>query len=134
MKLIKYIERLFSMLGSFDLNQITTFTSEYNISYNVTDNSGKSVLHILIGLDDENKTEDLRLHIIKYFIDNGVDVDNPDINNVTPLHLACKKQYYKIAEFLIKFGAETNVEDSQMMTPLHYAIQGLTQICQTQNH
>ena len=126
----KNIERLFSIVTSFDMNQINNFTSEYNTSYNVTDNYGNSVLHIIIKIDDLNKTEDSRLHLIKYFIDNGVDVDVPDSNNVTPLHLACKKQYYKIAEYLIKNGAETNIEDSQMMTPLHYAIQGKTKVCE----
>ena len=126
----KNIERLFSIVTSFDMNQINNFTSEYNTSYNVTDNFGNSVLHIIIKIDDSNKTENSRLHLIKYFIDNGVDVDVPDSNNVTPLHLACKKQYYKIAEYLIKNGAETNIEDSQMMTPLHYSIQGNTKICE----
>ena len=126
----KNIERLFSIVTSFDMNQIKNFTSEYNTSYNVTDNFGNSVLHIIIKIDDANKTEDSRLHLIKYFIDNGVDVDVPDSNNVTPLHLACKKQYYKIAEYLIKNGAETNIEDSQMMTPLHYAIQGNVKVCE----
>jgi ankyrin repeat protein len=126
----KNIERLFSIVTSFDMSQIYNFTSEYNTSYNVTDNMGNSVLHVIIKIDDLNKTEDSRLHLIKYFIDNGVDIDVPDSNNVTPLHLACKKQYYKIAKYLIKNGAETNIEDSQMMTPLHYAIQGNTKICE----
>ena len=65
----KNIATLFSVTSNFDINEISKFTSEYNLSYNVTDNDGKSVLHLLIGIDDLNKSENLRLHLIKYFID-----------------------------------------------------------------
>jgi hypothetical protein len=126
----KNIETLFSITGTFNINAIADFTANNNMSYNVTDNTGKSVLHYIIGIDDITKKEDIRLYLTKYFIENGASVDTPDINNVTPLHLACKNQYSKIVEFLIKNGAVTDYPNSELMTPLHYAVQGDINVCE----
>ncbi len=126
----KNIETLFSITGTFNINAIADFTANNNMSYNVTDNTGKSVLHYIIGIDDITKKEDIRLYLTKYFIENGASVDTPDINNVTPLHLACKNQYYKIVEYLIKNGAVTDYPNSELMTPLHYAVQGDISVCE----
>lgn len=123
------VEQLFANTSTMDLNEIINFTSNNNLPYNLYNKNGESVLHLVIGLDDSNKKEHQRLNIIKYFIENNVEVDTPDVNNITPLHLACKKQYFKIASYLIEYGAQVNFESSTLMTPLHYVIQGNTTVC-----
>ena len=122
------VEQLFANTSTMDLNEIINFTSNNNLPYNLYNKNGESVLHIVIGLDDSNKKEHQRLNIIKYFIENNVEVDTPDVNNITPLHLACKKQYFKIASYLIEYGV-SHFESSTLMTPLHYVIQGNTTVC-----
>ncbi|XP_076451290.1 uncharacterized protein LOC143287230 [Babylonia areolata] len=42
----------------------------------------------------------------------------------TPLHRACLKGYYTCVEALLDFGADVNMENKDMETPLHYAMGG----------
>ena len=123
------IQSLFSIVNTFDINQIRHFASTNNMNYNVIDNSGKTLLHIIIGVDDITRTEKKRLDLVKFFIENGVEVDTPDSNNITPLHLACKQQFHSIVKYLIYQGALTNSLDNELMSPLHYTVQGLTSVC-----
>ncbi|VVU95105.1 Ankyrin repeats (3 copies) [seawater metagenome] len=123
------IDSLFATVSTLNINDISNLTAETNLSYNETNKNGQTVLHIIIGLDDRNKKEHQRLNLVRFFVQNNVDVDAPDVNNITPLHLACKKQYYLIAQYLIQNGADSNSLNSSLMTPLHYTVQGYNQIC-----
>jgi ankyrin repeat protein len=39
-------------------------------------------------------------------VQNGVNPDKPNMDNQTPLHLACKKQYAEIVQFIKLFRNE----------------------------
>lgn len=38
-----------------------------------------------------------------------------------PLHYACQNGYLQLAELLLRYGADPNMEDADMQTPLHFA-------------
>ena len=61
--------------------------------------------------------------IIKFLIELGADLNIPSNNdfNVTPLHSACATSNFKIAELLMKNGANVNAEQQGNVTPLHSA-------------
>ena len=55
-------------------------------------------------------------------ISHGADVNNPDKNNLTPLHYAIFKGYLHLAATLLQGGADPNAVDNQTRPPLCFAV------------
>ena len=47
------------------------------------------------------------------------DMNQP--GDMTPLHMACFKEFVEIAKVLLQNGADPNIKDSFGLTPLHIA-------------
>lgn len=67
--------------------------------------------------------------VCEFLIQNGANVNYPDIHGYTPLHRACLRKfeerhddYVKIVDLLIKVGADINSRDIQGWLPIHHAI------------
>jgi ankyrin repeat protein len=60
--------------------------------------------------------------VIELLVKKGADVNHPDSNGDSPLHLAVKKDYRVLTKLLIAHGANVNPKDSSGHTPLWYAI------------
>jgi len=118
------IERLFTIVQDGDYNKIKNFISEQNITFNVKNKDGDTVIHKIITIPDNVMNEQQKLDLTKFFIQHGVSISTFNNNNITALHLACKYQYKKIVKLLLDNGVEVNVLDNQMMNPLHYLAQG----------
>ena len=87
----------------------------------------------MLNLNDTQVNEDTKFDILKYFISFGVSHNSSNSYNQTPLHIASKKQYTKIIDFLVnKVNTNTIVKNSFKMTPLHLAIQGNIVECKKQ--
>ena len=56
-----------------------------------------------------------------FAIDDGVDLENEDIQGRRVLHVCCDKEYVELVKILIKNGAECSPEDNDGITPLHLA-------------
>lgn len=61
------------------------------------------------------------LDIIKYLVDEEVDINASNGRKQTPLHLAIHNSKYETVKFLIKCGADINAKDDTGCAPLHYA-------------
>jgi ankyrin repeat protein len=61
------------------------------------------------------------IELVKYLIDNDMDVDDEDCENLTPLHYACIFSHAEIVKMLIKAGADVEVSDESNYTMLHYS-------------
>jgi ankyrin repeat protein len=92
-----------------------------NVESSVT---GDNLMHKVITLNNGLKKEFHRLNMIKFLYQNGVNPDKPNRENQTPLHLACKEQYFTIVEFLVSIGVDLNFKDNIGFTPFHYALMG----------
>lgn len=124
------IQRLFLLVDNGEFSEIKKFMSANTVSLSVQNEMQESLLHVVI--NSENiVTEEEKLLIVKYLTGRGAKVNAYDKNNMTPLHLAAKKQYPQIVKYLLDHGADPNFEDNRKMTPLHYAIQGNIQPCVT---
>ena len=123
------VEELFIIVEEGDYNKIKNYISENNINYNVRNKDGENVLYTIIRNNVLDMTEKEKYEMIKFFIENGVSVNNFNKNNITPLHLASKYQLKSIVELLLKNGAEVNIYDSKKMLPIHYASQGKIKEC-----
>jgi ankyrin repeat protein len=58
---------------------------------------------------------------VEILISHGADVNAKNEMGMTPLHGACKKGFYDIAELLIEQGAEVGLFHQRDATPLHLA-------------
>jgi len=59
--------------------------------------------------------------VIQFLINQGADVNIPDIFNETPLHNAIKKEDLKNANLLLQHGADVRFKNDQGQTPLDLA-------------
>ena len=123
------IEKLFTISQDGNYNEIKNFISNHNITFNVTNKNGETVIHSIIKNIHPSFEENQKYDVVKYFIDHGVSISNYDSNNVTPLHLAAKYQLVSIVKLLLENGADPTATDNQSMTPLHYAAQGYIVEC-----
>lgn len=55
------------------------------------------------------------LHLLKF----GANVNSPDDNQETPLHVACKDGNYAVVQELLAYGADVHYMDKDKNTPLH---------------
>ena len=118
------IETLFNLIQGGEYDKIKKFISEKNMPFNIQNDQGKTVIHLVLEDDKNNMEEYQKYDLIKFFIDNNAPVSIPDSNNVTPLHLACKFHYKKIVELLLDNGADILAVDNNNMNVLHYLCQG----------
>jgi hypothetical protein len=116
---------LFSLINQMDTQILKQFSIINSVTLNVElETTGENLIHKVIILDNSLKKEFHRLNMIKFLYQNGVNPDKPNRENQTPLHLACKNQYYSIVEYLISLKVDFNFRDNNGMTPFHYALLG----------
>lgn len=74
-------------------------------------------------LHEECSSDDGTLSVVRFFIENGVDVNEFDDSNMTPLHHACcaNRPSSAVIQLLIKAGANVHAVNSRKETPLHCA-------------
>jgi len=58
------------------------------------------------------------IKIIVFLLENGADCSVKDKNGRTPLHLACRWDYFGIIAFLLEKGADINIKDNYGKTCL----------------
>lgn len=123
------ISELFSLSTQMNTFTLKQFSNINKIPLTVSKKDGNNLVHEIVSSDDETKSEDLRLIVIKFLVDEGVSPDSPNSDNNTPLHFACTKQYYKIIKYLLENGSNTNYKDNVGMTPFHYLLAGDMKLC-----
>ncbi len=67
--------------------------------------------------------EHLGMAIVRLLLEAG---DSPNNDYAIalysgPLHYACQEGYLQLAELLLRYGADPDMEDADMQTPLHFA-------------
>jgi len=61
------------------------------------------------------------LHIVKYLIKHGCDIDATTFGNETALHAAARHGQEDVVKYLIKHNANPNLRSKSYETPLHIA-------------
>jgi len=62
-----------------------------------------------------------RLHIVKYLVEHGADINDAYIDGSTPLVVACAFGFLNIARFLVEKGADTQILDNNGKTARDHA-------------
>ena len=119
------INELFNISNNMDTQELLQYSLINKIPLGIIlSSNGNNIIHNIILNSDNKKNEFNKLNIIKFLVQNNVNLDQPNINNQTPLHLACQYQYLIIITYLIKNGADINYKDNNGLTPLHYLLSG----------
>ena len=117
---MKQITDLFNLVSNMNINDVKQYMLIEQIPYNVVDNNGNTLIHRVLSENDILKTESQRLQMIKFLYAENANPDAPNNNNITPLHIACYKQYISIIKYLIEIGVDVNYQDNLVI--LHYIV------------
>ena len=102
-----------------------------NIDYNALDSKDQQIYYSTGFLDNSSKNLCIKYNndIMKKIIKSGVGLDDTDLYGNTPLFYAIKTNNYLAVKTLLNKNARSLYKNDQNMTPLHYALHKLEQIC-----
>ena len=63
---------------------------------------------------------------LKLLVENGFSINVQNIEDMTPLHVACRRRNYDAVSFLMDYGADSFVRDKYGLTPFDYALDDVT--------
>lgn len=98
----------------FRVDILKLLLAQSAVRQNVRNNLGETPL--FLSLETESSDE-----IVSVLINSGCDINIPNYEDVTPLHLAVRRKSSNIAHKLIRNGANINSKDQDGYTPLHEA-------------
>jgi ankyrin repeat protein len=104
------------------IENIVEILIDYGADVNLLETNGKqqSPLHIACYQDDYND-------IVEILLKKNANVNATDIDNVTPLHLACASHEYESLKLLLEKNIDVNVINIKRDTPLHYVCNGFSE-------
>jgi ankyrin repeat protein len=86
---------------------------------NDTNSRGATALHVAVNFSSLGRN---RLDAAKVLLDYGSRPDMPDLQGVTPLHMACCYKSELLDSFLAQPSIHLDLRDKKGTTPLHLAI------------
>jgi FOG: Ankyrin repeat len=87
-----------------------------NADVYLLNNEGENILHAIVYSGDSRRLE-------KVMYNYKIDIDFQANDSSTPLLLAISLEHFKMADLLIKYGANVNIADVDGITPLHLSVQ-----------
>lgn len=64
-----------------------------------------------------------QIHFLDQLLDSGVNIDSPDKDGLTALHVSIIGKKEAVISHLLRKGANPHIKDKDGVTPLHYAVQ-----------
>ena len=126
---------LFNLINNMNIYDIKQYVMIDYISLAVVDKDGNNLIHaVLLNTESDTKTEQQRLNMIEYLYNENVNPNAMNSKNLTPLHIACTKQYYTIVKFLLEKGVDANYKDNNGNTPFHSLLSGKIKIEEKKEH
>ena len=115
---------MFDFAAKLDTHEMLQHSLINQIPFDISDEEGNTLLHIVINVDSRKASQHSKLGVIKFLVNNGANPDKPNKYNQTPLHLACHYQYDLIVEYLLSIDVNPNFKDNMGLTPFHYLLTG----------
>ncbi|KAJ5069352.1 ankyrin repeat [Anaeramoeba ignava] len=107
----------------YSLIQITQYLIAKGADLNIqTKDRNQTLLHLIFEFHNQENL----LEILELLIQSGIDINSPDIDGQTPLHLACQNKHdnaLEIIDYLFGHGANPNSKNAKKQTPLHLIFQ-----------
>jgi len=97
---------------------------EHGASIHARNKEGQAPLHqVLVNLNDTFDALDMFLDTMRCLLARGADVNAPDDDHATPLHVASYDGCAKGARLLLEHGANVHLEDKKGRTPFQVALE-----------
>ena len=74
-----------------DINKLKQKSNESGIPINIVDENNNNLFHLVL-MNDSIKSEYKIINFFKYLLSENTSPDMMNINGMTPLHYACKRQ------------------------------------------
>ena len=113
------IEFKFKFAKKISLSKMINYQNILEISEFLDENNSADVKRIQMLLN--KAIEAGRLEIVKYFVENGADVNSRD-GDYYPLMIACRNGYLEIVKYLIDNGADIKATGNKSTTALIFAL------------
>ena len=124
---------LFSVINTGQIGDIKEYLDHNHMHANVTDDKGRSPVHVAILIDKDLTDELSLLSIIKLLVSYQSPIHTPDFQNNWQIHLAVDKQYLEIVKYLVSKGSTLDTMDASGNTCLQLAITGASTDCPVEN-
>jgi len=101
--------------GNFEIIKFLVEEKGYDITQKTKDE--ETMLHFYMF---RTPSKEIKISHIRYFLENGIDVNAKNNFGNTPLHWACTKRNFELIKFLVSQGADVNAKGQLDNTPLTY--------------
>ncbi|KAF4529195.1 hypothetical protein B566_EDAN011441, partial [Ephemera danica] len=110
-------------------NDIYGTTSHEECKVNTQDKNGDTPFHLISfnqeRIDDDERIMNTIINLIKH--DSSI-LNIKNHNGQTPLHIAVKYNRFKVADLLVRLGADVNIKDNDNRTPLELALRSTREL------
>jgi ankyrin repeat protein len=113
-----------------NLGEIKKYLDTNTLQINsIKDESEKSILHLILEVDNNKLSENEKLDICTYLVSKGANFHAVDKNGNTPIHIAAQRQYSSILDLFIESKCNINVVNFNGQNALHLAVQPIVKFC-----
>ena len=127
------IDKIYSTFSAEDYESIKNVISGNEI-LNFRTKSGETLIHAVMINPSSSLNEAKIKEIIELLVHKNVPINAMNKFNQTALHLACKKGYYEIINYLVDLNCNKNIIDNDGNAPIHYIIDKFVEDCQSNEY
>jgi hypothetical protein len=96
---------------------------------NFRNSEGETLIHAILKNPSSSLTEANVLEIIQLLVHKNVSINAMNTYNQIPLHLASKKGYYDVIDYLISLKSDFDKIDNYGNAPIHYLVDNFITDC-----
>ena len=106
-----------------NINLLKQKSNESGIPVNIADENNNNLFHLAL-MNSSIKSESKIINFFKYLLSENTSPDMMNIDGMTPLHIACKRQSKKVVNYLLEIGCDINSIDNKGLYPIDYLLKG----------
>lgn len=106
-----------------NINLLKQKSNESGIPVNIADENNNNLFHLAL-MNSSIKSESKIINFFKYLLSENTSPGMMNIDGMTPLHIACKRQSKKVVNYLLKIGCDINSIDNKGLYPIDYLLKG----------
>ena len=123
-----HIDTIYSDISTGEYEDIINIIDSNKI-LNFRNKEGETLIHAILKNTSSSLTEQLILEIIEKLVHKNVSINSMNEYNQIPLHLAAKRGFYDIIDYLISLKSDFNKIDNYGNAPVHYLIDNFVSEC-----